>query len=191
MKKLIKLSILALAAMPVIATAQYSLYIPTQDAHYDIDGVTGGGPFEGELLKNGVVQNTLTMYCDSIAQEFYLGETFNVQIDTLNTQGGTPSLDPWVITHASTVANYFDAKHGVTLNTEEIDSAIQGVIWNLDGSLSGHMYSNEDANTFQEATQQQVTIRLVRPGSITSSPAFFRGPVCNLEPKPEWLANVQ
>jgi hypothetical protein len=144
MEKIIKLALISLAAVPVLASAQLSLYIPTQLSHFDIDGVGGGGPFIGQILSgpNQTVIATETMYCDSIPQEFSLGQTFAVQMVQLDTATNT-SLDPWVITQANNVASQFNSLHGGTLSDEQIVSAIQGVIWNLDGQISGTMTSSD------------------------------------------------
>jgi hypothetical protein len=148
MKSVYKLAIISLATIPALASAQTYLYINDQQPHFDIDGITGGGPFIGEVLSgpSQTVIATETLFCDSVTQEFSLGDTFQVTIEPLDA-GGNTSLDPWVITHADHVAQLFDHHNNVQLSNEEIDSAIQGVIWNLDGQIAAGPMTSSDANT--------------------------------------------
>jgi len=147
MKGIIKLGIFTLAAMPMLASAQDSLHIYAQADHFDIDGITGGGPFTGDFLTGStIIDKGVTLYCDSVSQEFSIGQTFAVQLQSLDSTTNT-SLDPWVIVNATHVASLFDSLHKVSLSDKEITSAGQGVIWNLDGQISGSIYSNQDSNT--------------------------------------------
>jgi hypothetical protein len=153
MKTTLKLTLVCLSAMPMFAGAQTFLYIPSAQDHFDINGVGGGGPFN-VTIENGPSMtpvNTEAMYCDSIPQEFSLGQTFQVKIELLNAgPNSIMSLDPWVITDANKEANKFDALYSQSLTTKEINSAVQGVIWELDGQLSGPLTSG-DAETGQFA----------------------------------------
>jgi hypothetical protein len=149
MKSFTKLALISLAAIPVLASSQTYLHIATQLPHYDIDGITGGGPFIAQILSGPSMTNigsTIT-YCDSVSQEFSLGETFQVDILPLDSAGNT-SLDPWVITQAHNQANLFDLLNpSANLTGVEVQSAIQGVIWNLDGQITAGTMSSGDANT--------------------------------------------
>ncbi len=147
MKTIFKVSIIALASMPVLASAQIYLYIPSAQDHFDVSGQGGGGPFNAEILSgpSKTVIGTETMFCDSIPQEFYLGQTFEVTVERFNSSTNT-SLDPWVITHAGSEASSFDAANNVTLSQKQINSAIQGVIWSIDGQTTGTITSS-DAGT--------------------------------------------
>ena len=147
MKTFTKLALIALSAIPMAASAQNYLYIPTQLDHFDIDGIGGGGPFLGYLQDSN--HNNIaaeTFFCDSVPQEFYIGQTFAVTIQKLDTVGNT-CLDPWVISHASAVASEFDSLNHLTLSTKQINTAIQGVIWNLDGQIAAGNMTSSDSNS--------------------------------------------
>jgi hypothetical protein len=59
----------------------------------------------------------------------------------------TPSLDPWVITQANNQAALYDVANSVTLTQKEIVSAIQGVIWSIDGQIAPGTITSGDAGT--------------------------------------------
>jgi hypothetical protein len=148
MKNTLKLAILALAAVPMMASAQvYYLHIPSAQDHYDIDGIGGGGPFNVDVYDstNTTLLGSQSMFCDSLSEEFSLGSSFKVLFTAFNNPTPT-SLDPWVITNANAQAMNYDTLHSVSLTTKQINSAIQGVIWTLDGQISGTMTSG-DADT--------------------------------------------
>lgn len=153
MKHYLKLALLGVAAVPVLASAQTidNLYIYKQLDHFGIDGVYGGGPFLGDLENpnnnNSIIQS-LFLYCDSIPQEFYIGQTFLVEVEPLDT-GMNTSLDPWVLANANSQASQFASQNHITLDSEQIESAIQGVVWDLDGQLTayGSVMTSNDPNT--------------------------------------------
>jgi hypothetical protein len=147
MNKLFRLAVLAVVAVPAFAAAQINLYIPSVQDHFDIDGIGGGGPFDVQVLSgpSNTVLGTFTMYCDSIPQEFSVGQTFPVVIEPLN--GPTLSLDPWVITQADNQASIFDVANSVTLTHKQVVTAIQGVIWSLDGQIAPGTITSGDAGS--------------------------------------------
>jgi hypothetical protein len=135
--------------VPVLAAATVdNLYIYSILPHFDIDGITGGGPFAGELLNpnNNSVISQVMLYCDSTSQDFDPPQTFAVNVVKLDTAGNT-SLDPWVIANSDPLAGLYDAIFHTTLSTEEIESSIQGVIWDLDGQIAAGTMTSGDAGT--------------------------------------------
>ena len=177
MKPYLKLALIGFAAIPVLAAAQTNLYIYSQLNHYDINGVGGGGPFLGELLEGTPQVNVANvfLYCDSIPQEFYVGQTFAVVVQPLNL-GGNTSLDPWVIKNANSQASLFDTTNHVDLSTEEIQSAIQGVIWDLDGQLVSGPMTSGDAGTANFANFLYGKATTIGTTNVTGFARFNAGP---------------
>jgi hypothetical protein len=147
MKPYLKLSLIALAAMPMLGSAQTFLYIYSQADHFSINGEGGGGPFMADVEQGPAktIINTITVYCDSVPQEFSVGQTFQVTTTQLDSATNT-SLDPWVITQANNEAALYDTANSVTLSNKQIVSAIQGVIWGLDGQESTP-FTSDDSDT--------------------------------------------
>ncbi len=118
---------------------------------YDIDGQGGGGPFNSNILSGPsqhVIASNVTLYCDSVSQHTGIPSTFEVTVDLLNVGGAHDSLDPWVIKNGFSEAASWG---GGALSSTQITTAIQGVIWNLDGQIASGTMTSSDLLTAQFA----------------------------------------
>ncbi len=121
--------------------------MPTVLDHYDIDGIGNGGPFDG-FIEQGPSHTVVaeeTFYCDSLTQEFSPGQTFAVNV--VNYTPAAQSLIPWVISQSTNEALLFGAANSTTLSNKQIVSAIQGVVWYLDGQIAQTTITSGDSGT--------------------------------------------